>query len=711
MLKNKKALVMSVLCAIASVGFVMSASAEEAMQGNLDEVVVEGSRDVLPGGMVAKTGSVGILGAKNVMDVPFQQVNVTEEAVERFGADPSQGSTAILVNVPSIRTSSSTIYNDFSIRGQSANSYQFRVNGVPGLLSQNILPMNMFEGVEVISGASVGVYGTAAKESAGGSINLRTKRAGEKDITRYTTTFAGSSSWGNYLDVSRRFGNDKQFGLRINASHVDGETAIDGENVKHKTFAINFDAHTKVSDTNLFLGYRDSKVNDSLRYFDFSNANITKMPSAPKASNNYSFKGSNLGMETTFFTLNHEQKLGDSTKVFLNGGYGYNNGYDYLVTGSSRFNVIDNAGNYTSKIQNEPYCVKNGYFQLGVKQDWTAGVVKNEFALSYDKNWYRGQWGATAEPRGTVIGNLYNGGSTFDFISTNNGKALPGSTQQYYGWTAVNTSEIGKAAVTLGLHRHTASDTSASGKNTKSSATSPMYGIVYRPDNNFSIFANHTESFQQGSVVGSDYVNKNTILDPAKTKSNEIGVKYTNGTSVASISYFDMKQASVMDKYISATDKYRTIDGENTFRGIELSYGGKIADKWSAMGGLMYLDSEYSKTASSYLNGKQIKGTSKFSAVANIAYAPQDNMSIWGRMVYTGSAPLYTDGNNELTVPSFATFDFGASYKTKVNSTPVTFSATLFNAFNKDYWMARPTYNYGILGNPRTLFLSAQFDI
>lgn len=52
MLKNKKALVMSVLCAVASVGFVMSASAaEQTMHGNLDEVVVvEGRADVLPGG-------------------------------------------------------------------------------------------------------------------------------------------------------------------------------------------------------------------------------------------------------------------------------------------------------------------------------------------------------------------------------------------------------------------------------------------------------------------------------------------------------------------------------------------------------------------------------------------------------------------------------------------------------------------------------------
>lgn len=42
---------MSVLCAVASVGFVMSASAaEQAMHGNLDEVVVEGRANVLPGG-------------------------------------------------------------------------------------------------------------------------------------------------------------------------------------------------------------------------------------------------------------------------------------------------------------------------------------------------------------------------------------------------------------------------------------------------------------------------------------------------------------------------------------------------------------------------------------------------------------------------------------------------------------------------------------
>ncbi len=67
MLNKKKALVASVLCAVASVGYVMSAAAEETMSGKLDEVIIEASKDTLPGGYVNTKGSVGILGNKEVM--------------------------------------------------------------------------------------------------------------------------------------------------------------------------------------------------------------------------------------------------------------------------------------------------------------------------------------------------------------------------------------------------------------------------------------------------------------------------------------------------------------------------------------------------------------------------------------------------------------------------------------------------------------------
>lgn len=55
----------------------------------------------------------------------------------------------------------------------------------------------------------------------------------------------------------------------------------------------------------------------------------------------------------------------------------------------------------------------------------------------------------------------------------------------------------------------------------------PTYGIVYRFTPSLSVYANHTETFLGGTVVptGKGYKNEGDLLDPAKTKSNEFGIK------------------------------------------------------------------------------------------------------------------------------------------------------------------------------------------
>lgn len=76
---KKKFLAMAVLCAVASVGFVLPASAEETMQHDLDEVIVEADRDALPGGFIANNDRVGILGNIKAIDVPFTQKNTLKK--------------------------------------------------------------------------------------------------------------------------------------------------------------------------------------------------------------------------------------------------------------------------------------------------------------------------------------------------------------------------------------------------------------------------------------------------------------------------------------------------------------------------------------------------------------------------------------------------------------------------------------------------------
>ena len=74
---KKKIWATAVLCAVASVGFVVPAGAEETMTHDLDEVIVEADRNTLPGGFVANNDRVGILG--KAIDVPFTQKNILKK--------------------------------------------------------------------------------------------------------------------------------------------------------------------------------------------------------------------------------------------------------------------------------------------------------------------------------------------------------------------------------------------------------------------------------------------------------------------------------------------------------------------------------------------------------------------------------------------------------------------------------------------------------
>lgn len=675
-----------------------------------DRYYAESDKDPLPGGYQNRKATIGIMGTYDTMDVPFQQNNLSEKTIKTFGADQSTSISSVLVNVPSVRTVGNTVYNDFSIRGQAANGYQLRINGVPGLFSQTNIPVNWYESAEVTSGPGVGLTGTQATESAGGVIDLVTKRAKEKDITDYTLFYTGRSTIGNQIDLSRRFGENKAWGIRVNGLASDGDTAIKNEKLRNDNISINIDHQSKRSSTNLFLGYRDTHTSEAQRYFDFSNANLTHIPSAPDGKNNYNFEGQKLGMKTWMAVLNHTQQITDSFKVFVNTGYSYNNGYDYLVTSSSRLDVINDAGDLQRVMTNEPFTIRNGFFQLGANKVFNIGKVKNDVTFAVDKDWYAARWGSSVS-HPMVRGNLYEGNSSHMLIADGYTdyarKAVYSGKSQYYGWTLADTLSYNKWDITVGVHHHTASVISSSHVKTKSDATSPLYAVVYKPNNNWSIFANHSESFHRGTVAGS-YANAGEVLDPAKTKNNEIGAKYTNGNLVTSLSYFDMKQDATMESNRNG-QTYLNMNGENRFKGVEWSISGKVAPKWTLSGGLMYIDSEYKKNTSKYLSGKTVRGVSDWSAVAIAEYDPNDSLGLWGRMVYTGSAPIYTNDNRELDIGSSTIFDVGVRYDSHISKIPVTYNFTVYNVFDKDYWLPRPTYNYGILGNPRTYFISAQF--
>ena len=94
-----------------------------------------------------------------------------------------------------------------------------------------------------------------------------------------------------------------------------------------------------------------------------------------------------------------------------------------------------------------------------------------------------------------------------------------------------------------------------------------------------------------------------------------------------------------------------------------------------------------------------------------LEYAANDKTTFVGRMTYFGNSIIRNASPTVegVNVPSYTVFDFGARYKTSINNHPATFSIMLYNALNRNYWMAsRGDQVY--VSSPRTLTVSAQFD-
>ena len=254
MMKNKKALVMSVLCAVASVGFVMSASAEDVAHGNLDEVVVEGSADVLPGGMAKEAVTIGMIGKQDIMSAPMTVSEISNKTIEKF-ATPNGGISDALSLDPSVRADRGGTYTDISIRGIYQSGHSYYVNGIPGLLCQENIPYYWADSVSIISGPSLGLNATPLSEAAAGTVNIQSKAASAEGNANLKVAYRGGSSMQEAIDVGRRFGENDRYGIRITASNINGDTAIDGENLEQQAFSINLDQKTDKSKSNLLIVY------------------------------------------------------------------------------------------------------------------------------------------------------------------------------------------------------------------------------------------------------------------------------------------------------------------------------------------------------------------------------------------------------------------------------------------------------------------------
>lgn len=675
----------------------------------LDPVDVTGQRapepvdTTLPGGFVEERPTVGMLGSQDVMDAPFTVSSMSQKAIRTFSS-PADGVNGVLTLDPSVRVWSSHLYQDIAIRGFRTNGHTQYINGIPGMLGQYNIPYYWVDSVSVISGPNLGVSGTSLSEAIGGTVNYISKKA-ERKATEARISYLGGHSVEEAVDVSTRFGKADRWGVRITATNVGGETAIKHERLVRQNIFVNLDQHTEKSRTNLLLGYNHTKHNAGPSTINFDFSTLTKLPSAPDLSRSYKPSWSYNEYDNLLAVLNHEQKLSAHLTAFLNMGVHRENWYGY-VDGTPK--VFNEAGDFTISMSNWPLAFTRFYTGIGLRGDFRTGAVHHDYLVGLDRN--RLHYDGDGKNFWSGTGNIYRDN---DWANPGDPHAsAPHDTNTLMlGWHVVDTMKAfdDRLQFTMGIHGHSVKDTPANKESKKTHAISPTFAVSWKFTPDVMVYLDHTESFGLGSTVSTTdgYKNGGERLDPAKTKQNEIGVKVKAGSFLHTLSLYQIRQANAVDVY-RGTDKYRQLDGQQENRGVEWGFTGNIANRWDIIGGLSYMKVTQRKTSRGLNDGKPVDGMPHWSGSMGIVYHPTEAWSVIGRANYVGSTTI---NNDKTGVPSHFIFDLGANYRTKIDRTPVTISAMLYNVAGKDYWVARGASSTLGLGSPRTFTLSANFEL
>jgi iron complex outermembrane receptor protein len=665
------------------------------------------------GGQVAQGGRFGVLGNQDMMNVPFSMTSYTDKLIRDQQAHTLGD---VVSNDPAVRTGFG--YGNYSqtfvIRGFQLYSDDIGFDGLYGLLPRQLLAPELVSRVEVFKGASAFLNGVSPGGSGvGGSINIAPKRATVEPITRIGVDYGSDGQVGGTVDIGRRFGANHEFGVRLNAVSRDGSTAVDGENRRVNAIGVGFDYTGDRLRVTTDLGYQKQTITDGRSTVFVS----TVIPKAPSAKANYAQPWSGSKLEDTFGVVRAEYDFTDWLTGYVAAGAHHGNEFGDYVSPT----VSNAVGDATESRFTVPYIADTATGEAGFNAKFNTGDVSQRITVGFSA--LNTKKKVAYAYSSTFNTNLYDPVIVPlpDYIGDSGAPGITGRTQL----RSLSLSDTlgfmdDSLQVTAGVRRqklHTigyAYRAFGGGKNAEYDqyTNSPILGINYRINEQFSVYANHIEALTQGDTApvqfnGLPVTNAGKVFAPYKSKQNEVGVKWDAGNFGSTLGLFQIKQPS---GYVDATTNTYTIAGEQRNRGAEWSFFGEPTQGVRILGGANYIQPELTKTQDGTNNGNDAIGVPRFQANLgaewDIPNTPDITLS--ARAVRTGKQ--YVNVTNTLDIPAWTTYDVGARASSTLEGVPVTFRLTVQNITNKGYW-ASATGGYLTQGTPRTYMVSASFDL
>ena len=690
---------------------------EEATDGTSIELApleVQGEADALPapyaGGQVATGARLGVLGNKDIMDVPFSVTSYTEELIRNQQAETIGD---VVANDPSVRTSYGFgIFGEqFVIRGFELFSDDIAIDGVYGVTPRQLPGIEMFERVEVLKGASAFLNGVPPGGSGvGGSINLVPKRAQDVPTRRVTAGYSMDSQVSGHADVGQRFGANNAWGVRLNVAGRTGETAIDDEEREYLLGAAAIDYRGEAFRLSLDAVHQKHRVDQGRPIVQLGA--LTSVPDAPDSTTNYGASWLYSEMEDSFVLLKGEYDLTEHLTA-------------YAAAGIREMREDSDGGSPTLTALNGNATVVRGTVaredsvyttQGGVRADFVTGPVSHDLnagaSLTSQRNRNSYEFSNFGAP---LVTNIYNPANlprpaAGGFAEGNLDNPPLAEKVELSSFYLSDTLSFlnDDVHLTLGLRdqrihiRTYDRTTGALDTEYDKSEVSPFAGVAVNVTDQITVYANMIEGLSQGPTAPNAGVsNPGEVFAPFVSEQYEVGGKVDLGSFGFGAAVFQTEQPSAY-----ANAGVFVVDGEQRNRGLEFTMFGEPAEGVRLLGGVTFLDAELTSTAAGLSDGNTAVGVPDY--LVNLTGEWDlpflKNVTATARVLYTSEQ--YADAANTQEVPDWARLDIGARYTADFGERPVTFNLFIENVTDESYW-ASANGGFLTMGDP----LTAKFSV
>ncbi len=331
-----------------------------AMQ--LDPVQVQGAFQVPPqamidnlpppyaGGQVATGGQLGLLGNRDVMDTPFNQMSYTAKKAQDQQAQTVRD---VLIDDPSVRTDLSRRQrrrrHRSDIRGFQVRPRTTPIAALRHASTFSVMP-ELAERIEILKGPAARLNGMPPLTAIGGTINVVPKRAGEEPLTQVTAGYTSERPVRRPCR-SRAVASDpeKQFGIRINGVYRAGQTPVEWTSDKRSLVNIGMDYRGEGFRLPADLGYQYQHIGGALPYLGISPG--VQLPWAPRATKNFGEPWNYSERKDLFGVVRGEVDITENVTAYAS--FGAHDFRQAALSGGARLTMTNINGNVLSTPYNQ----------------------------------------------------------------------------------------------------------------------------------------------------------------------------------------------------------------------------------------------------------------------------------------------------------------------------------------------------------------------